>query len=67
MSVSKAIKQFKLGNPIIVFDHESRENEGDIVLSAQHATPENISGQIQGCCSSSRGPATPAAAAARTS
>ena len=42
MSVSMAIKQFKLGNPIIVFDHESRENEGDIVLSAQHATPEKI-------------------------
>lgn len=42
MSIKNAIKQFKLGNPIIVFDHESRENEGDIVLSAQYATPEKI-------------------------
>lgn len=42
MRIKKAIKSFASGNPIIVFDHESRENEGDIILSAQYATPETI-------------------------
>lgn len=42
MSIEFALQQLKLGNPIVVFDHESRENEGDIILPAQFATPEKI-------------------------
>ena len=42
MSIKHALFQFKQGNPLIVFDHESRENEGDIILSAKYATPEKI-------------------------
>jgi len=42
MSVSKALKSFASGKPIIVFDHESRENEGDIILPAQFASPELV-------------------------
>ena len=42
MSITFALSQFKQGKPIVVFDHESRENEGDIILPAQFATPEKI-------------------------
>ena len=42
MTIKAALEQFKQGHPIIVFDHESRENEGDIILSAKDATPEKV-------------------------
>lgn len=42
MSIKKAIYSFKSGNPIVVFDNENRENEGDIILAAQFATPEKV-------------------------
>ena len=38
----KAIKQLKSGGMIILVDDESRENEGDLVVAAEHATPENV-------------------------
>jgi 3,4-dihydroxy 2-butanone 4-phosphate synthase/GTP cyclohydrolase II len=42
MAIEFALKSFKEGKPIIVFDNESRENEGDIILPAQLVTPEII-------------------------
>lgn len=43
MSIStldEALEHLRLGRPIIVVDDEARENEGDLLLSAQLATPE---------------------------
>ncbi len=36
----------KLGKPVIVVDDEARENEGDLVVAAQFATPEVINFMI---------------------
>ena len=38
-SIEDAIKDFKAGKPIIVADDEDRENEGDVIVSAQMVTP----------------------------
>ncbi len=40
--IEEAIENLKAGKVIIVVDDEDRENEGDFVVLAQHATPENI-------------------------
>ena len=40
--VIKAIKDIKNGKMVIVVDHEDRENEGDFIISAQKATPDDI-------------------------
>ncbi len=42
VSVESAIKEVKKGNPIIVTDSRERENEGDLVVAAENATPEII-------------------------
>lgn len=41
-SVERAIEQIKSGGIVILVDDEDRENEGDMVMAAAHATPENI-------------------------
>ena len=41
-SIEDAIKDFKAGKPIIVADDEDRENEGDVIVSAQMVTPEIV-------------------------
>ncbi|NBO46593.1 MAG: bifunctional 3,4-dihydroxy-2-butanone-4-phosphate synthase/GTP cyclohydrolase II [Actinobacteria bacterium] len=41
-SIADAIAAIAAGNPIIVVDDEDRENEGDLILAACHATAENI-------------------------
>ena len=40
--VEEAIAAFKRGDIVIVTDDDDRENEGDLVLAAQHATPEKL-------------------------
>lgn len=40
--ISQIIADIKIGKPVIVFDSESRENEGDIVIAGVHAQPEII-------------------------
>jgi len=44
--IEEAIEDLKKGRPIIVCDDEDRENEGDLVMLAEHATPENINFMI---------------------
>ena len=46
-TVAEALEHLRLGRPIIVVDDEARENEGDIVLSAQLATPEWVGWTIR--------------------
>ncbi|MFT6433393.1 MAG: 3,4-dihydroxy 2-butanone 4-phosphate synthase/GTP cyclohydrolase II [Candidatus Azotimanducaceae bacterium] len=46
-SIEDAIKDFAEGKLIIVVDDEDRENEGDLILAAEKATPENIAFMIR--------------------
>ncbi|MCC3301724.1 3,4-dihydroxy-2-butanone-4-phosphate synthase [Arthrobacter sp. zg-Y895] len=39
-SVSEAVEAIAAGRAVVVVDDADRENEGDIVFAAQHATPE---------------------------
>jgi len=39
-TIDAAIAQIGAGRPVIVVDDEDRENEGDIIFAAVHATPE---------------------------
>jgi len=41
-SVEEAIKDIKQGKLLIVVDDEDRENEGDLVMAAEKATPEKV-------------------------
>jgi 3,4-dihydroxy 2-butanone 4-phosphate synthase/GTP cyclohydrolase II len=40
--VNKALSELKLGNPIIIVDSHTRENEGDLVAAAQTVSDETI-------------------------
>lgn len=46
-SLKDALMALKAGKPIILVDDESRENEGDLILSAEKATPESINFMIR--------------------
>ena len=41
-SIEEALLDFSQGKPIVVADDEDRENEGDVIISAQYVTPEKI-------------------------
>lgn len=41
-SIEEAIEDIKNGKMIIVVDDEDRENEGDLVIAAEKATPEAV-------------------------
>ncbi len=41
-SVEEAIEEIRRGRMIVVCDGEDRENEGDLVMAAQFATPESV-------------------------
>ena len=41
-SMEDIIADIRNGKPVIIVDDEDRENEGDLVIPAQMATPENI-------------------------
>ncbi len=41
-TIDEAIKEIESGKPVLVFDHETRENEGDVVCAGEHVTPEII-------------------------
>lgn len=45
-TVEEAIDVIKNGGMIIIADDESRENEGDLICAAEHATPENVNFMI---------------------
>ncbi len=47
--IEEAIKDYKAGKPIIVADDEDRENEGDLICSAQMVTPEIINFMAREC------------------
>jgi len=41
-SVEAALEELKRGRPVIVVDDEKRENEGDLILAAEKASPEAV-------------------------
>jgi 3,4-dihydroxy 2-butanone 4-phosphate synthase/GTP cyclohydrolase II len=41
-SVEAAVERIARGEPVVVVDDADRENEGDLILAAEKATPENI-------------------------
>lgn len=46
-NIEQILEDIKKGRPVIVVDDESRENEGDLVVAAQFATPEVINFMIK--------------------
>ena len=46
-TIPEALESLRAGRPVIVADDENRENEGDVVLSAQLATPEWIAWTVR--------------------
>ncbi len=40
--ISEILEDLKLGRMVVVLDDEGRENEGDLVMAAQFATPEAV-------------------------
>lgn len=41
-TIEEALEDFRIGKPLIVADDEDRENEGDLICSAQFVTPDLI-------------------------
>lgn len=48
-TVEEAIECFKAGKPVLIADDENRENEGDLICSAEKITPEIINFMAQEC------------------
>ena len=46
-TIDEALAAIGAGRPVIVADNENRENEGDVILSAELATPEWIAWTVQ--------------------
>lgn len=41
-AIEEAIEEIKQGHMVVVVDDEDRENEGDVIIAAEHVTPEAI-------------------------
>ncbi|MBJ7522316.1 MAG: 3,4-dihydroxy-2-butanone-4-phosphate synthase, partial [Solirubrobacteraceae bacterium] len=41
-TIEEALEDIAAGKMIVVVDDEDRENEGDLVMAAEHVTPEAI-------------------------
>src|ERR1700741_2666518 len=48
-TIDDIVAEAKAGRPFIFVDDESRENEGDLCIAAEHATPEIINFMIRTC------------------
>ncbi len=46
-TIDEAIAAIRAGRPVIVADDENRENEGDVILSAELATPEWVAWTVR--------------------
>lgn len=45
--ITEALEALRAGRPVLVADDENRENEGDVVLSAELATPEWVAWTVR--------------------
>jgi 3,4-dihydroxy 2-butanone 4-phosphate synthase/GTP cyclohydrolase II len=46
ITIEEAIRKYRAGEMLILVDDENRENEGDLVIAAEHATPDAINFMI---------------------
>ena len=46
-TIPEALAALKEGRPVIVADDENRENEGDIIISAELASPEWVAWMVR--------------------
>ncbi len=49
LTVEEALRRIRAGRMIIVVDDAERENEGDIVFAAEHATPAMVNFAVKHC------------------
>jgi 3,4-dihydroxy 2-butanone 4-phosphate synthase/GTP cyclohydrolase II len=49
LTVEEALKHVRAGRMIVVVDDADRENEGDIVFAAEHATPALVNFAVKHC------------------
>lgn len=49
-SIDEALKELRQGRMIVVVDDPQRENEGDIVIAGEKATPEAINFMMRNAC-----------------
>ena len=47
--VEQAIADIAAGRPVVVVDDENRENEGDLIIAAEKATPEIVAFMMSEC------------------
>lgn len=47
--VERAIADIAAGRPVVVVDDENRENEGDLIIAAEKATPEIVAFMMTEC------------------
>ncbi|MFF1464632.1 bifunctional 3,4-dihydroxy-2-butanone-4-phosphate synthase/GTP cyclohydrolase II [Streptomyces sp. NPDC058330] len=47
--VAQAVRDIAAGRPVVVVDDEDRENEGDLVVAAEKATPEIVAFMMSEC------------------
>ena len=46
-AVAEILSELRAGRMVIVMDDEDRENEGDLIMAAEHATPEAVAFMIR--------------------
>jgi 3,4-dihydroxy 2-butanone 4-phosphate synthase/GTP cyclohydrolase II len=46
-SVDEIVAELRAGRMVIILDDEDRENEGDLIMAAEHATPEAVTFMIR--------------------
>lgn len=46
-SVEEAVEEIRKGHFVVVVDDEDRENEGDLIMAAEYATPESVNFMLQ--------------------
>ena len=46
-TIEDALAALAKGQMIVVVDDEDRENEGDLILAAEHATPESVAFMVR--------------------
>jgi 3,4-dihydroxy 2-butanone 4-phosphate synthase/GTP cyclohydrolase II len=46
-TIETAVAAIAAGRPVVVVDDEDRENEGDLILAAERATPELVAGIVR--------------------
>src|SRR5579864_9846532 len=46
-AIAELLAELRAGHMVVVVDDEDRENEGDLIMAAEHATPESVAFMIR--------------------